>query len=224
MIRIRYKDISDISAGTHQETWLHGRTQAVANGVVVYLVPGLTAGQRRAVLRRLRQEGSRGLGPALPLPHLLLAVAADRLWTAARMAGAVIRLHPAEALLPSALIAGLMTLFVAVSAGSPGGMPGAAGQLAQAPGAAGAAPGPAAAWTSPVLVKKATARLGEATGHDRPGPPGQARGQLVAGGPLPGFGQPSGWYVCSGVVAAPVWFPLIGQPVSQPCSSSRAAP
>src|ERR1700749_2406746 len=97
VIRIRYKDISDISAGAHQETWLHGRTQGGAQGVVVYLVPGLSTGQRRAGLRRLRQEGSRRLGPPLPLPQLLLALAADRLRTAARVAGAIIRLHPAEA-------------------------------------------------------------------------------------------------------------------------------
>ena len=223
MIRIRYKDISDISAGAHQETWLHGRTQAGGQGVMVYLVPGLTTGQRRAVLRRLRQEASRGLGPALPLPQLLLALAGDRLRTAARMAGAIIRLHPAEALLPSALIAGLMALFVVVSAGSPGAMTGIQGQPAPPP-AGGAAPGSVAAWTSPVLVTKATVRLDERAGQDGPGSPRQAPGELLAGGRLPGFGQPSGWYDCSGVVAAPVWFPLLGQPVSQPCSSSRAAP
>ncbi len=222
MIRIRYKDISDISAGAHQETWLHGRTQAGARGVMVYLVPGLTTGQRRAVLRRLRQEASRGLGPALPLPQLLLALVADRLRTAARVAGAIIRLHPAEALLPSALIAGLMALFVVVSAGSPGGVTGIRGQLAQPP--AGAAAGSIAAWTSPELVTRATARLAEGAVQDGPGLPRQARGRLFAGGQLPAFGQRSGWYVCSGVVAAPVWFPLLGQPVSQPCSSSRAAP
>jgi len=217
VIRIRYKDISDISAGAHQETWLHGRTQAGAQGVMVYLVPGLTTGQRRAVLRRLRQEASRGLGPALPLPELLLALAADRLRTAARVAGAVIRLHPAEALLPSALVAGLMALFVVVSAGSPGAAPGTTGQLAQPSAGAGAA----AAWTSPVLVTRATARLGAAAGHRRGG---ADPGGLFAGGRLPSFGPAAGWYVCAGAAATPVWFPLLGQPVSQPCSSSRAAP
>jgi hypothetical protein len=43
-------------------------------GVTVYLVPGLTTWQRRAVIRRLRQEASRGFGPPLPLPQLALAL------------------------------------------------------------------------------------------------------------------------------------------------------
>ena len=218
MIRIRYKDISGISAGAHQETWLHGRTQDGDPGVTVYLLRGLTTGQRRAVLRRLRQEGSRGLGPALPLPQLLLALAADRLRTSARVAGAVIRLHPAEALLPSVLVAGLMALFVVVSAGGPAGGPGIRGQLTQAP-AAGAGDGPAAAWTSPVLVTRATARLSGERLPDR------GRNGLFPGGQLPASGLSglSGLSACPGA-AAPVWFPQLGQPVSQPCWSSRAAP
>jgi len=100
-------------------TWLHGRTEGAARGATVYLVPGLARGQRRAVIRRLRQEAGRGFGPALPFPQLLIALGLDRLRTAARLAGAIVRLHPTVALLPSGLAAALMTLFV-VSAGGSG--------------------------------------------------------------------------------------------------------
>jgi hypothetical protein len=121
VIRIRYKDFS---AGTHEATWLHGRTVSCARGVTVYLVPGLTSWQRRAVIRRLRQEASRGFGPALPLPQLVVALGLDRLRTAAGIAGAIVRLHPTGALLPSGLVAALMTLFVVASAGGSGIAPG----------------------------------------------------------------------------------------------------
>jgi hypothetical protein len=80
VIRIRYKDFS---AGTHAGAGLHGRTERCAGTVTVYLLPGLTAWQRRAVIRRLRQEASRGFGPPLPLPQLAIALVADQVRTAA---------------------------------------------------------------------------------------------------------------------------------------------
>ncbi len=113
-------------------TWLYGWTEGTARGATVYLVPGLARGQRRAVIRRLRQEAGRGFGPALPFPQLVIALGLDRLRTAARLAGAIVRLHPTVALLPSGLAAALMALFVvsaggsAISAVLPGG-PGAPG-------------------------------------------------------------------------------------------------
>ena len=110
-------------------TWLHGRTEGTARGATVYLVPGLARGQRRAVIRRLRQEASRGFGPALPFPQLAVALGLDRLRTAARLAGAIVRLHPTAALLPGGLVAALMALFV-VSAGGSGLSPGPPGGLA----------------------------------------------------------------------------------------------
>jgi len=106
--------------------WLHGRTEGAARGAVIYLLPGLAGGQRRAVIRRLRQEASRGFGPPLPLPLLALALGLDRLRTAAGLAGAIVRLHPTVALLPSGLAAAVMTLFVVSAGGSgiSGGLPG----------------------------------------------------------------------------------------------------
>jgi hypothetical protein len=97
-------------------TGLHGRAERNPHGVTVYLVPGLTACQRKAVIRRLRQEASRYVGPALPLPQLAVALGLDRVRSAARTAGAVVRLHPAVTLLPTALVAALMTVFVIASA------------------------------------------------------------------------------------------------------------
>lgn len=116
MIRIRYRDFS---AGTHTITGLHGVARHRAGGVTVYLVPGLTVRERRAVLRRLRQEASRGFGPPLPLPALARALCADKVRTTAGTGAALIRLHPAVTLLPGVFVAAVMTLFVLASAGRP---------------------------------------------------------------------------------------------------------
>ena len=114
MIRIRYKDFS---AGTHTTGGFHGVARHRAGGVTVYLVPGLTVGERRAVLRRLRWEASRGFGPPLPLLALVLALCADKVRTTAGTGAALIRLHPAVTLLPGVFIAAVMTLFVLAAAG-----------------------------------------------------------------------------------------------------------
>ena len=106
----------DFSAGTHDGTGLHGRTERGARGVTIYLLPGLTTGERRAALRRLRQEASRGLGPPLPRSQLAVALGLDRVRTAARIAKAIVRLHPAVTLLPGVLVVALLALFVAASA------------------------------------------------------------------------------------------------------------
>lgn len=113
MIHVCYEDFS---AGTHDGTGLHGRAEHGARGATIYLLPGLTAGERRTVLRRLRQEASRGLGPPLPRSQLAVALGLDRVRTAARMAKAIVRLHPAVTLLPGVLVVALLALFVAASA------------------------------------------------------------------------------------------------------------
>jgi hypothetical protein len=103
MIRVRYKDLSP---------GLHGKAERSGRGTTVYLLPGLTVGQRKAALRRLRQEASRGFGPELRRPDLAVALAADRFRIGVRHTAAVVRLHPAGSLLPTALAAALMALFV----------------------------------------------------------------------------------------------------------------
>jgi hypothetical protein len=107
VIRVRYKD--QLTRG------LNGTAEHGARGTTVYLVPGLTGTQRREALRRLRQEASRGCGPALPGADLTVALAADRFRVGLRNTAAVVRLHPAGSLLPTALAGLLMTLFVIAS-------------------------------------------------------------------------------------------------------------
>lgn len=113
MIRICYEDFS---AGTHDGTGLHGRTERGARGVIINLLPGLTTWERRAVLRRLRQEAGRGLGPPLPRLQFAVALGLDRARTTARIAKAIVRLHPAVTVLPSVFVVALLALFVTASA------------------------------------------------------------------------------------------------------------
>jgi hypothetical protein len=89
VIRIRYLDLS---------ARLHATAAAAGRTTTIYLRPGLTAPQRRAALRRLRQESRVGCGPRLPAARLVLAIMADRARVAARQVIAVVRLHPAAAL------------------------------------------------------------------------------------------------------------------------------
>jgi hypothetical protein len=108
VIRIRYKDLS---------CGLHGSAERSARRTTVYLVPGLTARQRKAALRRLRQEASRGCGPALPLSQLMVALGADKVRQSLGRTAAVVWLHPARSLLPAAVAGMLMTLFVLAGRG-----------------------------------------------------------------------------------------------------------
>jgi hypothetical protein len=96
---------------------LYGTAKRCPQGVTIYLVPGLTGRQRKAVIRRLRQEASRGCGPELPLPGLLAALAADRVRVAVKLTAAAVRLHPAATLLPTGLVAIAMMMLVLTSAG-----------------------------------------------------------------------------------------------------------
>jgi hypothetical protein len=175
VIRIRYRDFS---AGKHDITGLHGVARRGPRGVTVYLVPGLTAGERRAVLRPLRQEASRGFGPPLPLPAFAFALCADRLRTTAETGTAVIRLHPAVTLLPGAFVAAAMTLFVLASASASAGFrPGTGpapvtGRLALPPAGGAGRPGAGqlsgGQAASPVHDRQlfAVDNLGPPEGHD----------------------------------------------------------
>jgi hypothetical protein len=103
VIYIRYRDLS---AG------LHGKAVRTGSCTTVYLRPGLTEAQRTAVLRRLRQEASRGCGPCLPSGQLTVAVAADRARSVVRQLLAVVRLHPAATLTPALLLGVSAGLFL----------------------------------------------------------------------------------------------------------------
>ena len=69
------------------------------------------------MIRRLRQEASRGCGPELPLPQLVFALTLDRVRGAFGLAAAALRLHPGTTLLPAALVGVVLTLFVLASGG-----------------------------------------------------------------------------------------------------------
>lgn len=132
---------------------MYGMAEGRPPGVTVYLLPGLAAGQRRAAIRRLRQEASRGFGPPLPQPQLAIALGLDRLRTTASTVKAVVRLHPAVTLVPGAFVVVIATLFVVAAGNRAGLAPGPRGGFAAAAavsrGAHGTRPGgPATAGAS----------------------------------------------------------------------------
>jgi hypothetical protein len=107
----------DFVSGSHDVTGFQGIAERIPRGVTIYLLPGLTGRQRRAVIRRLRQEASRGCGPELPLGQLIIALLLDRLRGAVGLGAGAVRWHPGVTLVPVAFVAAVMTLFVLASAG-----------------------------------------------------------------------------------------------------------
>jgi hypothetical protein len=171
VIRIRYGDLPP---------GLHGKAERRPHGVTVCLLPGLTGSQRMAALRRLRQEASRGCGPALPAPQLAIALGWDRVRTVLRNAAAIVRLHPAASLLHAAGAGALMALFVMVSVSVPGAQE--AGQ-ADAGGTAGSgSPAPAATPGAAGAAQQAAGRqeaFWSPAVTSSPGPAGRRPGTHV---------------------------------------------
>jgi hypothetical protein len=170
VIRVRRRDFV---SGSHNVTGFQGIAERLPHGVTVYLLPGLTSRQRRAVIRRLRQEASRGCGPELPLAQLLIALFLDRVRGALRLAAGAVRLHPVTTLLPAAFVAAVMTLFVLASAGA-GAVPA-------------VRPALAAAQSGPGL--RSTVRVGGLVSVGRAA--GVRPSSIGAGGQGLGSGQPS---------------------------------
>jgi hypothetical protein len=106
VIHVRYKSLSP---------GMHAEAECRLRGIVVYLLPGLTSAQRKAALRRLRQEGSRGCGPRLPSAQLAAALVVDRMRSGIGSIVAAVRQHPVGALLPAVLAGGLLAAFVYAS-------------------------------------------------------------------------------------------------------------
>lgn len=104
MVKIRY---AELPAGLH----VAARTRG--GDTVVYLLPGLTASQRRAALTRVRSSGRMGHGPRLSAASIAVAVGTDRIRTTASNGGAAVRRHPLL-LLPSLVIMS-GTIFALVS-------------------------------------------------------------------------------------------------------------
>jgi hypothetical protein len=188
VIRVRHRDFS---SGSHSVAGLQGIAEPFPQGVTVYLLPGLTGRQRKAVIRRLRQEASRGCGPALPLPQLLIALVVDRVRGAVGLAAAAVRLHPSVTLAPAAFVAAVMTLFVLASAGvGPG--------PAVHPALVAGRPGTGYPGTAAGVGNGARGLLsigGAGSGGSRPGGSGPGGGGPGGGGPGgggPGGGGPGG--------------------------------
>jgi hypothetical protein len=95
VIKIRY---ADLPAG------LHIRTAARGKDTIIYLLPGLTAAQRQAALRRARSSARMGHGPRLSAAGVLGAVMADRIRTTVRNGAAAMRGHPAIFVPPLVII------------------------------------------------------------------------------------------------------------------------
>jgi len=110
VIKIRYRDPDELSPGLHAAAEAHGRN------TTVFLLPGLTAAERRAALRRLRLSARRGYSPPLPATQLALALAADRIRTTVGQVGTLIRSHPAGSTVPVMVLSAGAIAFLALSA------------------------------------------------------------------------------------------------------------
>jgi hypothetical protein len=104
VIRIHYS--SELQPG------LHARVERDGDTTLIYLLPWLTAEQRRAALRRLRQQGRMGISPRLPCGQLAIALLLDRVRTAFGQASAVVRVHPAASALPVVVVTVAIAAFL----------------------------------------------------------------------------------------------------------------
>ena len=96
MIKIRYADLPH---------GLHARVHTAGRRTVIYLLPGLSAVQRRDALGRLIRASRQGYGPRLRTPEVRFAVARDVAKTTTRNGLAAVRCHPAGSVALAALIA-----------------------------------------------------------------------------------------------------------------------
>ncbi len=110
MIKIRYRDADELSPGLHAAAVPQGRN------TIVFLLPGLTAAERRAALRRLRLSARMGYCPPLPSAQLALALVADRIRTTVGQLGTLVRSHPAGSTVPVMVISAGAIAFLALSA------------------------------------------------------------------------------------------------------------
>jgi hypothetical protein len=171
MVKIRY---SDLPVG------LHVRAERDGRHTVIYLLPGLTAGQRRAALIRVRSSARMGQGPSLPAASMAVALGADRLRTTIRNGAAAMRGHPLLLLPPLILLVSGAIVFLLMSfvtltvrqheVAAPPTRP---GRPARAP-AQRTHPDPDPAASSPAVVP-ALARTGPGGDHTTTGTPAPSR-------------------------------------------------
>jgi hypothetical protein len=106
MVKIRY---SELPVGLHVSVKVRGRA------TIIYLLPGLTADQRRAALLRVRSSARMGQGPALPALGVAAAIAVDRVRTTVRNGAAAMRAHPVLLLPPLIVLVSSAIVFVLMS-------------------------------------------------------------------------------------------------------------
>ena len=103
MVKIRYADLPD---------GMHAQVQGSGRHTVIYLVPGLSPGQRTAALRRLARASRRGHGPRLRRPAVSLAVARDAVAATLRNGATAARCHPVGSLVIAALLTAAVVCYV----------------------------------------------------------------------------------------------------------------
>jgi hypothetical protein len=106
MVKIRY---TDLPAGLHVSAEKHGRH------TVIYLLPGLTAAQRRAALIRVRSSARMGHGPRLPAFSMAVALGLDRLRSTVCNGAGAMRAHPLLLLPPLILLVSGGIVFMLMS-------------------------------------------------------------------------------------------------------------
>jgi hypothetical protein len=107
VIRIQYRDLP---------SGVHARAARAGRSTTIYLRPGLTGAQRKAALRRLRQEARMRCGPSLPRGPLAVARGADWAERAVRQLAAIVRLHPVGILVSAVLLTVMAALLLHASA------------------------------------------------------------------------------------------------------------
>lgn len=178
MIKIRY---SGLPAGLHASAKSEGRH------TVIYLVPGLSAADKRSAIDRLRASARVGHGPKLPVVSLMAALIADRVRFNLRNAVAAARLHPTGLAIPVAVLVGgailyglLVTVSIRIGPSSP--------QAAQARLPLSVATAPATGGTSQPAARTGPTSASRLTGNVASGPSG-APGSSGPGGVVPGSRQ-----------------------------------
>jgi hypothetical protein len=151
VIKIQY---ADLPGG------LHIRAVARGKDTIIYLLPGLTAEQRQAAMRRARSSGRMGQGPRLPAAAVAGAVAVDRIRATVRNSAAAIRGHPAIFVPPiliivTAAVAYILLVSVSIRIHEPQ----ASGPGSPIPAAAAPPPGSRAQYPGPQPTPRASLRL-----------------------------------------------------------------
>ena len=85
MIKIRYAELP---------TGLHIQALAQGHDTVLYLLPGLTAAERRSAIRRARSSARVGHGPPLPAAGMAIALMLDGVRTTLGNGMSAMRMHP----------------------------------------------------------------------------------------------------------------------------------